>query len=140
MKKLFSLLLAALALMLGFYANDIYVAMKPSSGSEVQYCPLTSQACVQDDITITSNRDIVQPLVPFTISAQWPNSQATTLNLTLDGVEMDMGTVKYQLKPTADHHYQAEILLPACTTTAMTWQGYVTDGQGYVYISLRMAL
>lgn len=132
-------MVAIFALALGFYAKDIYMAMKPSADASVQYCSLTSLPCIQGDITIASNRDIVQPLVPFTISAQWPNSRATALNLTLDGVEMDMGTVKYQLKPTTDNHYQAEILLPACTTTDMTWQGYVTDEQTYVYISLRMA-
>jgi len=87
---------------------------------------------------MTLAQDKVHPLVANRLSVSWPNSDSEQLELRLQGVEMDMGTVKYVLKKTESGKFESDIILPVCTSDSMTWVGQLTDGKTTVLPALRM--
>jgi hypothetical protein len=104
---------------------------------------LSTQACIQDDIAITLDKNILQPMVSSRIKVVWSNNQSLTtqaskLTLTMTGLEGKLGMVKYNLKQTGDNIYEGDITLPVCTLDEMTWLGELTDGNKTVYPALRM--
>lgn len=87
---------------------------------------------------MTLSSDTAQPLVASEIRVEWPSASAEQLTLTLSGLEMDMGMPKFVLTQTAPGHYRGDVILPVCTTEAMTWLGELTDGTTTVYPAIRM--
>ncbi|MEZ8825479.1 hypothetical protein AB6E04_14015 [Vibrio amylolyticus] len=129
------------ALVIGFFANDLRQLASPSSNETIaleNYCFVSTKPCEQDTVTMTLDTDNAQPLIPATITVNWEGAQSETLMLVLKGVEMDMGTVKYVLKPVQGNQFQAEIILPICTSHEMTWIGTLTDGQQTVFPAIRI--
>ncbi|MGC9403330.1 hypothetical protein [Vibrio genomosp. F10] len=128
------------ALVIGFFANDLrQLASSSTSTSSIDdYCFISTEPCLQDGVTMSLDTDTVQPLVPTTFTVKWSNPQTKTLVLDLEGLEMDMGTVKYVLNANEENLFQVDILLPVCTTEKMTWVGSLTDGDHSVSPALRM--
>ncbi|MCG9595208.1 hypothetical protein L1D15_00585 [Vibrio sp. Isolate25] len=140
MSSLLKLLLVVVTLGAGFFAGDLYQwfqsrsQIKPLS----EYCLLTTQACESDNVRIKVDRDISQPLVPTEIVVDWPEAQQESLLLTLEGYEMEMGTAVFKLNKSSTGQFTGQVILPVCTTDAMTWVGKLTDGQHSVSTSIRM--
>ncbi|MGF1697008.1 hypothetical protein L4C54_15175 [Vibrio lamellibrachiae] len=137
------------ALVIGFFANDLrQLVSSPATASTApaqspppsvdDYCFVSTQSCEQNKIVMTLDKDTAQPLVPTTFTVHWEDAQAESLILDMKGLEMDMGSVKYLLKPTQENIYQAEIMLPICTTQKMTWVGTLTDGSQTVFPAIRI--
>ena len=134
------LLLIALALTAGFFADDLYERFQDQLNrtSLSDYCLLSTTACIQDDIKVTIDRDVSQPLIPTQISVEWPKTEANELFLKMEGHEMEMGTVIFKLQKNKQGLFIGEVVLPVCTTDAMTWVGELSDGQQTMKTSLRM--
>lgn len=137
-------LLVPIALLAGFYApkiiNVISAANQVNLPTEAsQYCALSTQQCEQQDVTITLDTDIAKPLKATHIEVNWPDNQSDKLMLTLRGLEMDLGVVKFPVQKQKNGQFQGTIVLPICTYSKMTWIGTLTDQQGNkVYTSIRM--
>ncbi len=141
MINLLKFVTVVLALLSGFFAQDILNGFRTYFESRAlhdQYCMLSTTACVQDDVSMTLSADNAQALVPVQISVTWPNHQAESLTLTMEGHEMDMGVVKFNLTPQSSGLYQGEVMLPVCTIDEMTWVGELTDGTLTVNPAMRM--
>lgn len=140
MSSLLKLLLVVLTLGAGFFAGDVYQWFKARSQVKPlsEYCLLTTQACESNNVRIKVDRDISQPLVPTEITVNWPDTQQESLLLTMEGHEMEMGTVVFKLNKNSTGQFTGQVILPVCTTDAMTWVGEITDGQQSVSTSIRM--
>ena len=143
MKTLFSLfkILCVIALFLvGFFFSDLTTLiknhMRPSIALE-NACQLSSQPCTQNGVDIALEKDHLTPLVPSTITVNWPNTNAQKLILSLEAVDMEMGNPIFQLTKTLNQTYEGEILLPICTQNTMIWVGTLDDGSNKVTISLK---
>lgn len=136
-------LLILVALMGGYFASDIYHWLSTARHQHTsidlsEYCALTTSSCQLGTVSIHADKDTSQPLLPTTVTVAWPNNDAQSLVLSLQGVEMEMGSPKFLLARTGDGQYQGELLLPVCTTDAMTWYGTVSDGHTHHKLSVRM--
>ncbi|EPA8365805.1 hypothetical protein ACQ676_001294 [Vibrio fluvialis] len=140
MRRVVRFVVVVIALLAGFFANDIvHYFQNPAPARALKsYCHLSSQACEQDGVSMTLAKDTAHPLVATPLDVQWPDSKADTLLLTLEGLEMDMGQAKFVLKRSANGHYATDLMLPVCTTDSMTWVGTLTDGNKTVYPAIRM--
>ncbi len=140
MRSALKLVAILIALLAGFFASDIIklFAGETKSIDLSQYCQLSTTPCTQKDISMSLAQDTVHPLVANRLSVSWPNSQSEQLVLNLQGVEMEMGTVKYVLKKVEAGKYEADIILPVCTSESMTWVGQLSDGNTTVLPALRM--
>lgn len=132
----------AIGLMLGagFFISDITNWLSASNRTIDldEYCILSTQGCQKGEIKLALDRDVAQPLMPAKISVEWPDSQKDFLELQLEGLEMDMGQAKFLLTPTGNNTFSGEILLPVCTTDAMTWIGHISDGATTINTAVRM--
>ncbi len=132
--------LLAIALLAGFFTQDIMAWFTSSTPITLEeHCQLSTTACEQNNAVITISQDTAQPLLPFSLQANWPQSDASQLNLTLQGHEMEMGTARFAIAKLADGQYQGEVLLPACTMENMTWVGTLSDGKQSINVAIRMA-
>lgn len=138
------LLLASIALLAGFYAPNIINTIVSNQQSDLpvetsQYCALSTQQCEKKGVEIKLGIDIAKPLEATHIDVNWQDNQSDKLMLTLRGLKMDLGVVKFPILKQQDGQYQGTIVLPICTDTKMTWIGTLTDQQGNkVYTSIRM--
>ncbi|MBU2893340.1 hypothetical protein KO495_08360 [Colwellia sp. D2M02] len=138
------IILIITVLIAGFLAPDAinytqqYLNQPSEKLSIEQYCMLSSQPCTQNSVKMTLNKDVIKPLVTSQITVQWQHSEAETLQLTMQGLEGELGTVKYLLKRVSDNKFQGNITLPVCTLDEMTWLGQLTDGKATVYPALKM--
>ena len=140
MPSIIKFALIALALCAGFFAGDLYhwyksEATRPSLDD---YCLLSTKPCSENDITVTLDRDVSQPLIPTQIQVEWSSSESDSLLLTLEGYEMEMGITLFKLNKKQDNIYIGEILLPVCTLEAMTWVGQLSDGKSQINTAIRM--
>lgn len=108
-------------------AND---TTSPNSTSAVQtgdVCQLSSKACNQQGARIQLGTDVVHPLEPTEITVFWPELplEITTLALSLEGQEMMMGVYRLKLTKDTSGEFHGELMLPFCTSKAMTWQGTI---------------
>ncbi|TXZ08751.1 hypothetical protein FXE63_04405 [Vibrio mimicus] len=127
-----------LALGAGFFATDLLTWLQQPKRNLSDYCQLSQNGCEQAGVTMTLAQDKAHPLVTNRLTVHWPNSDAQNLILTLEGVEMNMGSAKFSLSPTAKGIYSADIILPVCTSDSMTWVGKLSDGTKTVYPAIRM--
>ncbi len=140
MRSVLKLVFILIALGAGFFANDLIKAISQQTQSVdiSQYCQLSTKSCTQDNVSMTLSQDNTHPLVANRITVNWPNSKTKQLELTLKGVEMDMGVLKFVLKPTSSGQFETDIILPVCTNDSMTWAGELTDGETTVLPAIRM--
>lgn len=138
------LLLVPIALFVGFYSPNIVKAVistqqEDSPLEPSQYCALSTQQCEQKGVEIRLDTNIAKPLKATHIDVNWQGSQSDQLMLTLRGLEMNLGVVKFPILKQQNGLYQGTIVLPICTENKMTWIGTLTDQQGNkVYTSIRM--
>jgi hypothetical protein len=134
------LLLVLAAIGSGFFASDLinWYQVTQQQVSLDQYCLLTTQSCQQGDVIIQVDKDTSQPLVPTQIEVSWPQSDSDHLLMTLQGYEMDMGTVVFKLDKNPQGNFSGQVILPVCTTDAMTWYGSVSDNSESIKTSIRM--
>lgn len=134
------LLLILAAIGSGFFASDLinWYQVTQQQVSLDQYCLLTTQSCQQGDVIIQVDKDTSQPLVPTQIEVSWPQSDSDHLLMTLQGYEMDMGTVVFKLDKNPQGNFSGQVILPVCTTDAMTWYGSVSDNSESIKTSIRM--
>lgn len=140
MPTIAKLLLIIAALGGGFFASDLisWFQSTKQSISLDQYCLLTTNSCQHNEVAIYVDKDTSQPLVPTQIDVTWPQSDSEYLLLSLQGYEMDMGTVVFKLDKTPQGGFSGQIILPVCTTDAMTWYGTVSDSKESIKTSIRM--
>ncbi|PNM65241.1 hypothetical protein AL546_002810 [Vibrio vulnificus] len=145
MNNILKIIAFIVALSGGFFAKDIVQLLSSDTTAVAQsapqledYCMLSTQACTQQAVSMMLSNDTAQPLVASEVRVEWPSSKEPQLVLTLSGLEMDMGKPKFVLKQTSPGHYSGEVILPVCTTDAMTWLGELTDGTTTVYPAIRM--
>jgi len=140
MRSLLKPIVIIIALGAGFFASDLIKAVYQQTQSVdlSQYCQLSTQSCTQNNASMSLSADTAHPLVANTISVTWPNTDAKQLQLTLKGVEMDMGVLKFVLKPTSPGQFETDLVLPVCTADSMTWAGELTDGETTVLPAIRM--
>ncbi|MFV0575964.1 MAG: hypothetical protein ACK5NC_11220 [Vibrio sp.] len=147
--RILPFMLLPLAALLGFYAPTFFKAAQTTvneqpSLSELptdlsQYCVLSTQVCQQNNVSISMDSDIAKPLAETKIQIDWPKNSSKALTLTLQGLEMDLGIVKFSVPKTQDGDFRGSIILPVCTFAKMTWIGTLTDEQGQqIYTSIRM--
>jgi len=142
--KLLQIALLCVAIAAGFFAQDLLQAAKPadiSTASEFdkeKYCFLSTSECQQAEVSMLLDREVAKPLTESLITIKWDNAASDTLNLDLNALEMDMGTVKYQLKKQQDGLFTAKIMLPVCVQDKMTWLGDLSDGTTTVHPAIRM--
>ncbi|WP_391091699.1 hypothetical protein [Vibrio sp. NH-UV-68] len=134
------LILIVLALSGGFFASDIikWFQSPQTNISLNDYCLVTTAGCQQDGIRITADRDTTQPLAPTQLTVDWPNSSSETLFLTLQGYEMDMGKLVFKLDKNPQGQFTGQVVLPVCTSDAMTWYGTLSDQVHSINTSIRM--
>lgn len=138
------LLLIPIALLAGFYAPNIMHVINSTKQVNLplepsQYCALSTQQCEQKGVEITLDTDVAKPLETTHINVNWQEAQSDKLILTLRGLEMDLGVVKFPILKQQNGQYQGTIVLPICTYEKMTWIGTLTDQQGNkIYTSIRM--
>lgn len=109
-----------------YNANSDQSALSSHMPSE-ETCQLSQQACEQQAAIIQLSADIVHPLKSTIITVDWPSlpQETTQLMVSLEGNEMMMGVYKLLLTKQASGQYSGELMLPFCTTNAMTWQGSI---------------
>jgi len=127
-----------IALVAGFFADDVMSWVKSSKPSIAEHCQLSTKACEKEGVLVTLNRDTAQPLLPIQVSVEWPHSEADSLHLTLEGYEMEMGTARFAIAQINEGQYQGDVLLPACTMEAMTWVGKLSNGKQSIDVAIRM--
>ncbi len=87
---------------------------------------------------MTLEHNVLRPLVPTTLTVYWPDPNTQELSLELEGLEMNMGTIRYQLPRSEEGQFTIPILLPVCTQEEMTWIGRLSDDKNTVYPAIRM--
>ncbi|GAL35854.1 hypothetical protein JCM19240_4789 [Vibrio maritimus] len=133
------ILLVAGALGAGFYLPNL-LKQTPNADLDLSsYCMLSSDVCEQQGVKLKLDTQRVTPLTPIKVDVFWPNAEAETLSISLQGKEMDMGVAKYQLEMIKPDVYQGEIILPVCAEQRMTWYGTVSDGSTDIKAALRMS-
>lgn len=120
------------------FASDLVAWFQSPQPDLNDYCQLSQQSCEQAGVTMTLAQDKAHPLVANRLTVHWPNTDAQNLILTLEGLEMNMGSAKFSLSSNGDGLYSADIILPVCTSDAMTWIGELSDGKQTVYPAIRM--
>ena len=126
--------------LIGFFFSDLTDFVKSHIAPSIPFedtCQLSSHVCSKDNVNITLEKDTLTPLEPSSITVNWPNSDADNIILSLQGLDMEMGTPIFQLHKTGNQTYKGEILLPICTQNTMTWVGTISDGSNSVAISLK---
>ncbi|PTQ06098.1 hypothetical protein [Vibrio sp. ZF 223] len=134
-----------IALVAGFYgpqAVEQFKSVVDSHSPDVNlddYCMLSTTSCEQDTVAMTLEHETAQPLVPTKIKVVWEGAASETLMLSLTGLEMEMGSARFQLKNIGNNTYEGNVILPVCTMDKMTWLGELTDGVETVNPAIRMA-
>ncbi|MFA0345611.1 MULTISPECIES: hypothetical protein [unclassified Vibrio] len=134
-----------IALVAGFYgpqAVEQFKSVVESHSPDVNlddYCMLSTTWCEQDSVAMTLEHETAQPLVPTKIKVVWEGAASETLMLSLTGLEMEMGSARFQLKSIGNNTYEGDVILPVCTLDKMTWIGELTDGVDTVNPAIRMA-
>lgn len=134
--------LGAFCLGCALYAFWDFLHQLESPSHREQYCELSTQVCIQNQVAMSLSSDTVQPLIKTTIQVYWINTTARSLKLTLQGVEENLGTVTVSLKPKSsmptERVFTGELMLPVCSGQGITWKGMLTDGTKRVYPLIRM--
>ncbi|MCZ4307220.1 hypothetical protein [Vibrio atlanticus] len=134
-----------IALVAGFYgpqAIQQFESARERASAEINlddYCMLSTTSCEQNTVTMTLDRETAQPLAPTKIKVVWEGAASDTLMLSLTGLEMEMGSARFQLKNIGNNTYEGDVILPVCTLDKMTWIGELTDGVDTVNPAIRMA-
>ncbi|MFA0112312.1 hypothetical protein AB4407_01265 [Vibrio sp. 10N.261.46.E11] len=134
-----------IALVAGFYGPQAIQQFESAMGrasAEVNlddYCMLSTTSCEQNTVTMTLDRETAQPLASTKIKVVWEGAASDTLMLSLTGLEMEMGSARFQLKNIGNNTYEGDVILPVCTLDKMTWIGELTDGVDTVNPAIRMA-
>lgn len=134
-----------IALVAGFYGPQAIKQFEPAmerASAEVNlddYCMLSTTSCEQNTVAMTLDRETAQPLAPTKIKVVWEGAASETLMLSLTGLEMEMGSARFQLKNIGNNTYEGDVILPVCTLDKMTWIGELTDGVDTVNPAIRMA-
>ena len=123
-----------------------YISFTTKPPQSDTYCQLGRTPCINDQINIRLSHDIVKPMIATEVDVVWPSLPVSVENLEfiLEGHEMMMGQYRLKLSRTAqDNRYNGQIILPFCTSDAMTWKGTITPSNHEhefepVFISLRM--
>ncbi|WP_299013007.1 hypothetical protein [uncultured Photobacterium sp.] len=110
-----------------------------------EYCVLNIKGCKQKNAVITLSSDKIHPMRETEIRVLWPDLPPSTesLLLSLEGHEMMMGVYQLKLSRVTSKHFTGELLLPFCTSNAMTWKGSIKPVSNAeqiepIYVSLRM--
>ncbi|SDG84283.1 hypothetical protein SAMN04488136_103207 [Vibrio xiamenensis] len=140
MSLLFKTSSIVIALILGVIAAEWFSQLRQTQNAIdlSAYCQISNTACTQQNVTIQANSARVHPLVPTQLQVTWPQHSAQQLTLTLQGLEMEMGTVKFVLNRAANQEFTGKITLPVCTNREMTWIGELSDGSLSVKTAIRM--
>ncbi|MGL4380199.1 MAG: hypothetical protein ACRCTB_03790 [Vibrio sp.] len=128
-----------LALSAGFFADDLGAWLFPAQRDMNHYCLLSQQSCEQAGVSMRLEPVISASATTHRLTVNWPNANADHLILTLQGLEMNMGSAKFSLSPIGTDSYSSEIILPACSSGAMTWLGELSNGQQTVYPAIKVA-
>ncbi|MFL7035800.1 hypothetical protein BCS71_21635 [Vibrio lentus] len=133
-----------IALVAGFYGPQAIQQFKSAMEQATadinldNYCMLSTTSCEQNAVAMTLEHETAQPLVPTKIKVVWEGAASETLMLSLTGLEMEMGSARFQLKNTGNNIYEGNVILPVCTMDHMTWLGELTDGVETVKPAIRM--
>ncbi|WP_143696340.1 hypothetical protein [Vibrio mediterranei] len=131
-------LFVALALGAGFFIPNLLKHEPSADVALTDYCMLSQQVCEQQGVKMKVDSPRVTPLTPITVEVFWPESDAPNLNISLQGKEMNMGVVKFQLEMIKPDVYQGEIILPVCAEDSMTWYGTISNGDSDIKAAVRM--
>ena len=135
-KALFIIALLVIGFFFSVLSHLVTNQMAPSIGLE-DPCQLSSKVCTKGNVNITLEKDTLTPLESSSITVNWPNSDAENIIISLQGLDMAMGSPVFQLHKTENQTYKGEILLPICTQNTMIWVGTINDGSHSVAISLK---
>lgn len=117
----------AIALMHYFYTDPTSLPHRTTSVTEsVPPCALSTTPCQQGDASITLDKDVIRPMEKARIVVEWPalSEDIEQLALSLEGEEMMMGVYRMQLtREAGTSYFSGELMLPFCTSDAMTWVG-----------------
>ncbi len=140
MNLVLKLFVVALALIAGFFASDVtsLISQHTKAIDLSQYCELSTKTCQQQNVSMVLSQDTAHPLIANRMSVDWPETSASQLTLTLQGVEMEMGIVKFVLNKMPSGQFEVDIILPVCTDHSMTWAGELSDGKTAVLPAIRM--
>ena len=113
-----------IALVAGFYGPQVFQKFKSvieHSTAEVNlddYCMLSTISCEQESISMSLDRETAQPLLPTKIKVVWEGAASETLMLSLTGLEMEMGSARFQLKSIGNNTYEGDVILPCLLYTS----------------------
>ncbi|WP_087018944.1 hypothetical protein [Thaumasiovibrio subtropicus] len=71
-----------------------------------------------------------QSILANQITVELPALKTNNLVLSLEGVEMDMGTYQVAIPRLSQTTYQTDLWFPACTHNEMNWVGTLEDKDG----------
>ena len=109
-----------------FLTLAVYPFVLASDGFDhVSACQLSTTPCELGEARLNLESDFVKPLTPTKITLEMKNQVYDHFILSLNGVEMNMGTYKLRLESSGNHVYQGHLMLPLCMHDEMTWQGKI---------------
>ncbi len=103
------------------------------------FCMLSTTSCEQESISMSLDRETAQPSSTHEDKSSLGGAASRTLMLSLTGLEMEMGSARFQLKNIGNNTYEGDVILPVCALDKMTWIGELTDGVDTVNPAIRMA-
>ncbi len=138
--KVVQITLLICTIALGFFLPDLVrlITKNDHNINLDEYCIVSTTPCHQGDVSLTMQHDIVKPLAPSELVVRWHEPFSDTLQLSLRGLEMEMGIVKYRLSKQPDGSFSGTLLLPVCSQDAMTWFGTLSDGKSEIHLAIRM--
>ncbi len=126
MKK-FSLIFSVLALItIGYGLPTLLSNHLPHTPSPSHFdCEVIEGYCEVNGVSLSLAH--TQSLLANQITVEIPELSTDSLDLTLKGVEMDMGDYTLVLNHLNDSTYQADLWFPVCMHDTMTWAGTLSD-------------
>ena len=102
-------------------------------GTEFEACQPQGAGCQQETtqgiIQLEVDSIPLQSLRPLTVKVRSTDPELTPQELHITGASMYMGYQQVKLRPEADY-YLAEVILPMCTQSRMTWRWQLRTEQG----------
>ncbi|GAM56282.1 hypothetical protein JCM19231_2536 [Vibrio ishigakensis] len=126
--NLVKVVLVGVAVVLGFFAGDIYHSFKKDD-SNLTYCEASAQGCTEQGVSVFLDSDVAKAMQPTEIEVDWPGQKSDMLLIELEGKEMNMGVAKFELSRDQGNKFTGTLLLPACHSEKMTWIGKVSSEQ-----------
>ncbi|WP_434361647.1 hypothetical protein NF212_24660 [Parasalinivibrio latis] len=111
----------------GFFGYDALQSIR-AGGLDVpkNACVLNEKTCSNDLFSAALSSSDVSPLIPVNLVVETHQAMPfDTLDVVLEGIEMNMGIYKLKLNKMPAGHFEGIVQLPVCREDVMTWRGWI---------------